>query len=109
MNLDTFRTRVAQSAQAAASAARQFSSLDEMAQNDDYVQSEGLNVSNKKGLVSIAARSGNPETAAAVVNAVLDAYQAHNEEARQRQYSVRERELSERDRAMAATLQSLNE
>eukprot|EP00804_Cyclotella_cryptica_P003635 CCRYP_002236-RA/>CCRYP_002236-RA protein AED:0.00 eAED:0.00 QI:28/-1/1/1/-1/1/1/226/425 len=48
MNLDTFRSRVAQSAVAAATAARQFSSLDEMAQNDDYVQSEGLNVSNKK-------------------------------------------------------------
>jgi hypothetical protein len=48
MNLDTFRSRVAQSAAAAATAARQFSSLDEMAKNDEYVQREGLNVSNKK-------------------------------------------------------------
>ncbi|KAL7488550.1 hypothetical protein ACHAW6_014133 [Cyclotella cf. meneghiniana] len=48
VNLDNFRSRVAQSAVAAATAARQFSSLDEMAQNDDYVQSEGLNVNNKK-------------------------------------------------------------
>jgi hypothetical protein len=48
MNLDTFRSRVAQSAQAAALAARQFSSLDEMAQNDEYVQSDGLRVSSKK-------------------------------------------------------------
>jgi hypothetical protein len=44
MNLDTFRSRVA----AATTAARQFSSLDEMAQADEYVQSEGLRVSNKK-------------------------------------------------------------
>ena len=48
MNFDIFRSRVAQSAQAAAIAARQVSSLDEMAQTDEYVQSEGLNVSNKK-------------------------------------------------------------
>ena len=32
-----------------------------------------LNVTNKKGLVSIAARSADPKRAAVVVNAVLDA------------------------------------
>jgi hypothetical protein len=52
MNLDTFRSRVAQSAQAAALAARQFSSLDEMAQNDEYVQSDSLRVSSKKKAVT---------------------------------------------------------
>jgi len=43
--VEKFRSRVLQSASAAAIAARQLSSLDEMAQNDEYVQSEGLNVS----------------------------------------------------------------
>jgi len=46
--IDLFRSRVAQSAKAAAGAARQISSLDDMARNDDYVQSEGLRVSDRK-------------------------------------------------------------
>ena len=42
--VEKFKSRVVQSAAAAAIAARQLSSLDEMAENDEYVQSEGLNV-----------------------------------------------------------------
>lgn len=55
--MDVFRSRVAQSAKAAAGAARQLSALDDMAQNDDYVQSEGLRVSDKKQYSSSAASS----------------------------------------------------
>ncbi|KAL7542957.1 hypothetical protein ACHAXR_012456 [Thalassiosira sp. AJA248-18] len=53
--MELFRARVEQSAKAAAGAARQLSSLDDMAQNDDYIQSEGLRVSDKKELPSSAA------------------------------------------------------
>lgn len=66
--VEKFRSRVLQSASAAAIAARQLSSLDEMAQNDEYVQSEGLNVSSsnnskKSSRVSSAASSvaGDPD------------------------------------------------
>ena len=46
--MDLIRSRIEQSAKVAAETARQLSSLDDMAQNDEYVQSEGLNVSEKK-------------------------------------------------------------
>ena len=46
--MDFIRYRVEESAKAAASAARQLSSLDEMAQSDHYIQSDGLRVSDKK-------------------------------------------------------------
>mmetsp|Transcript_9409 Transcript_9409/g.16720 ORF Transcript_9409/g.16720 Transcript_9409/m.16720 type:complete len:459 (-) Transcript_9409:17-1393(-) len=60
--MELFRSRVAQSAKAAAGAARQLSSLDDMAQNDDYVQSEGLRVSDRKECTSSASSfSGNSE------------------------------------------------
>lgn len=52
--MELFRSRVAQSAKAAAGAARQLSSLDDMAQNDDYVHTEGLRVSDKKECASSA-------------------------------------------------------
>lgn len=60
--LDVFRSRLAESAKAAAGAAMQLSSLDELAQNDEYVQSEGLRVSEKKKRPSSAeSASGNSE------------------------------------------------
>jgi hypothetical protein len=49
---DILQSRIAQSAKAAAGAARQLSSLDEMAENDQYVQSEGLRLSGKKMISS---------------------------------------------------------
>mmetsp|Transcript_7018 Transcript_7018/g.15975 ORF Transcript_7018/g.15975 Transcript_7018/m.15975 type:complete len:492 (+) Transcript_7018:152-1627(+) len=52
--MELFRSRVAESAKAAAGAAKQLSSLDDMAQNDDYIQSEGLRVSDKKEYTSSA-------------------------------------------------------
>ena len=47
MNIEQFRARVAESAAAAHKAARHLSSLDEMAENDEYIQSPDLNVSTK--------------------------------------------------------------
>lgn len=49
---EILQSRIAQSAKAAAGAARQLSSLDEMAQNDQYVHSEGLRLSGKKTISS---------------------------------------------------------
>eukprot|EP00984_Skeletonema_dohrnii_P013023 scaffold5363_cov113-Skeletonema_dohrnii-CCMP3373.AAC.7 len=53
MNIEQFRARVAESAAAAHKAARHLSSLDEMAENDEYIQSPDLNVSTKtkKGIM----------------------------------------------------------
>eukprot|EP00986_Skeletonema_menzelii_P021369 scaffold34309_cov166-Skeletonema_menzelii.AAC.2 len=48
MNIEEFRARVAESAAAAQKAARHLSSLDEMAENDEYIQSPDLNVSTKR-------------------------------------------------------------
>lgn len=52
MNIEQFRARVAESAAAAQKAARHLSSLDEMAEKDEYVQSPNLNVrtKTKKGM-----------------------------------------------------------
>ncbi len=47
MNIEQFRARVAESAAAAHKAARHLSSLDEMAEKDEYIQSPDLNVSTK--------------------------------------------------------------
>jgi hypothetical protein len=48
---------LAQSAKVAAGAARKLSSLDEMAQNDDYVHSDGLRLSSGKKAISSASSS----------------------------------------------------
>ena len=48
MNIEEFRARVAESAAAAQKAARHLSSLDEMAEKDEYIQSPDLNVSKKR-------------------------------------------------------------
>lgn len=56
---DILQSRIAQSAKAAAGAARQLSSLDDMAQNDDYVHSEGLRLSSTKKISSSASLSSS--------------------------------------------------
>lgn len=65
--MELFRSRVAQSAKAAAVAARQLSSLDDMAQSDEYVQSEGLRVRDARDFPSSASsRSENSEVTSVV-------------------------------------------
>ena len=54
---DILQSRIAQSAKVAAGAARKLSSLDEMAQNDDYVHSDGLRLSSGKKAISSASSS----------------------------------------------------
>jgi hypothetical protein len=67
--LDLFRSRLADSAKAAADAAMQLSSLDELAQNDEYVQSEGLRLSGKKKHdLSASSASGSPALPSVVEN-----------------------------------------
>ena len=66
-----------------------------------------LGIVAKKGLVSVAARSPDPELSAAAVNAVLGAYEASNEAARRRHYDVRRDELSARQTELQKTLAAL--
>ena len=66
-----------------------------------------LGIVAKKGLVSVAARSPDPELSAAAVNAVLGAYEASNEAARRRHYDVRRDELSARETELQKTLAAL--
>ncbi|KAL7550049.1 hypothetical protein ACHAWF_013294 [Thalassiosira exigua] len=88
--MDLFRSRVAQSAKAAAGAARQLSSLDDMAQNDDYVHSEGLRISDTKEPPSSASSyAGSSELPSVVedlsgrfVDALSTAARKHNVPAR---------------------------
>jgi len=72
--MELFRARVAESAKAAAGAARQLSSLDEMAQNDDYVQSEGLRVSDKKDRTSSASSFTDNSEIPSVVEDLSDKF-----------------------------------
>jgi len=84
--MELFRSRVAQSAKAAAGAARQLSSLDDMAQNDDYVNSDGLRVRSKTEVTSSASSfSDNSELPSVVedlsekfVDAFSSAARKHN-------------------------------
>ena len=66
-----------------------------------------LTIEAKKGLVSVAVRSSDPELSAATANAVLGAYEASNEAARRRHYDVRRDELSSRETELQATLSAL--
>jgi hypothetical protein len=66
--LDLFRSRLAESAKAAAGAAMQLSSLDDLAQNDEYVQSEGLRVSEKKKRPSSASSTSGKSKLPSVVD-----------------------------------------
>jgi len=56
-----------------------------------------ISVSGKKGLISLAGRSGDPVLSAATVNSVIAAYEGSNEDARRRQYDVRRQELASRE------------
>lgn len=67
-----------------------------------------LDVRNNKGLVSVFARSGNPDLAFAAINAVIDAYEAGHRRRHERQFEVRETELANRQRVMKAQLASLD-
>jgi len=68
-----------------------------------------LTTSSKKGLIWVAARSPYPELSAASLNAVLNAYEAGNEAARQRHFNVRRSELSAREAELQKSLVLLNE
>jgi uncharacterized protein involved in exopolysaccharide biosynthesis/Mrp family chromosome partitioning ATPase len=66
-------------------------------------------VSNRKGLVTVAARSGNPTLSAVAVNSVLDSYESYKDSARDRLNKVRRTELEVRAKALTSTLQELDE
>jgi uncharacterized protein involved in exopolysaccharide biosynthesis len=68
-----------------------------------------ITVSNRKGLVTVAARSSQPELSAATVNTVLDSYELNKGSARNRLNNVRRKELSERVATLTSTLQDLDE
>ena len=77
MNIEQFRARVAESAAAAHKAARHLSSLDEMAEKDEYIQSPDLNVKTKKGLLmgqesSSSSFSDAPNSSSAIPAVVED-------------------------------------
>jgi uncharacterized protein involved in exopolysaccharide biosynthesis/Mrp family chromosome partitioning ATPase len=67
-----------------------------------------ISINNRKGLVTVAADSGDAALSAAAVNVVLGAYQAHKEQARDRVNEVRRKELQERERQLASTLAGLD-
>ena len=67
-----------------------------------------FDVKNNKGLVSIAARAGQPDLAMAALNALLEAYDGSNRERHRRQFAVREAELAERERTLEARLAELD-
>jgi Mrp family chromosome partitioning ATPase/uncharacterized protein involved in exopolysaccharide biosynthesis len=63
----------------------------------------------KKGLISLAARSGNPRLSAAAVNSVIAAYEESNEAARRRNYDVRREELRSRETELEKNLAVLKD
>ena len=67
-----------------------------------------ITITNRKGLVTVAAKSGDPQLSAAVVNAVLAAYETHKDRARDRVNDVRRSELQEREKQLAANLGELD-
>lgn len=69
---------------------------------------ELFEVKNNKGLVSVAARAGDPDLAKAALNALLEAYEGADRERHRRQFAVREAELSGRERELEARLATLD-
>ena len=67
-----------------------------------------FDIRNDKGLVSIAARAGDPDLARASLNALLEAYDGANRERHRRQFAVREAELGARERELEARLAELD-
>ena len=76
--------------------------------NDVGDLSAMLDVRGRKGLISLGARSSDPQLSAAAVNAVLSAYEASNEAARRRHYDVRRDELRSREVELDRNLATLN-
>jgi uncharacterized protein involved in exopolysaccharide biosynthesis/Mrp family chromosome partitioning ATPase len=70
---------------------------------------EMINVSNRKGLVTVSARSGDPQLSAATVNAVLVSYESHKAAARDRVTDVRRSELDGRVATLTSTLRKLDD
>jgi uncharacterized protein involved in exopolysaccharide biosynthesis len=68
-----------------------------------------LTVKNRKGLVTVAARSSNPTLSAVAVNSVLDSYESYKDSARNRLNGVRRTELQVRAETLASTLQDLDQ
>jgi uncharacterized protein involved in exopolysaccharide biosynthesis len=67
-----------------------------------------ITIKNRKGLVTVAAKSNDRVLAAAAVNATLGAYQSHKDEARNRLNEVRRNELIEREQQLAGALEGLD-
>jgi uncharacterized protein involved in exopolysaccharide biosynthesis len=65
-------------------------------------------ITNRKGLVTVAAKSIDRVLAAAAVNSILGAYELHKDEARNRLNEVRRNELLEREQQLAGTLEGLD-
>jgi uncharacterized protein involved in exopolysaccharide biosynthesis len=68
-----------------------------------------LTVSNRKGLVTVAARSSQPLLSAAAVNTVLESYEKYKDAARSRVNDLRLTELRSREATLTNTLQELDE
>ena len=68
-----------------------------------------IGIANSKGLVTVAARSGNPFLSAAAVNAVLDSYESYKDAARNRTTELRRSELDDRVNSFSNTLTALDE
>jgi uncharacterized protein involved in exopolysaccharide biosynthesis/Mrp family chromosome partitioning ATPase len=68
-----------------------------------------ITVKNRKGLVTVAGRSGNPSLSAAAVNSIIDSYELYKDTARDRLTEVRRTELQVRADNLANTLQEMDE
>lgn len=67
-----------------------------------------ITVTNRKGLVTVDARSSQPLLSAGAVNSILDSYESYKESARKRVNDLRLTELRARETALTGTLQDLD-
>jgi uncharacterized protein involved in exopolysaccharide biosynthesis/Mrp family chromosome partitioning ATPase len=67
-----------------------------------------ITITNRKGLVTVAAKSSDRVLSAVAVNSVIGAYEGHKEEARNRINEVRRNELEELQRQQAGALEALD-
>ena len=67
-----------------------------------------ITITNRKGLVTVAAKSSDRVLAAAAVNSILGAYESHKDAARNRTNEVRRNELLEREQQLTGTLEGLD-
>lgn len=68
-----------------------------------------LEVKSKGGLITVACKHPDPNTAAAMLNAVLDAYEELHVERSRREDSVRERQLEARENELLSRLSDLED